>query len=241
MNLRDVDIFVVVAAERRFDVAARRLSLSVIQLREAMRRLEHSVGAPLLADHPDEIRLTMVGAQFRFRAHHILEGLRAAAREARSNPRLLQDGRRNTGRGDSYVNADRLGERLELVVGRRVVARDDHQRARPALRMRYGDVEIDFSARTVSVAKQLISLTKKEFQLFAMIALERGEVCTRNHLIKEIWYRRGSMGQNTLSVHITTLRAKLSRPDLILTIRGIGYRMATSPDLVEAVPAAPAT
>lgn len=94
--------------------------------------------------------------------------------------------------------------------------------------VRRGDVAIDLARLTVRVADQPIPLSTKELQVLTVIAAERGEVCSRERLIAEIWGRPWPGATKTLHVHIATLRAKLGRPDILETIRGVGYRLGHS-------------
>jgi DNA-binding response OmpR family regulator len=94
--------------------------------------------------------------------------------------------------------------------------------------VRRGDVTIDLARLTVTVAGQPVHLATKELQVLIVIAAERGEVCSRERLIAEIWGRPWPGALATLNVHIATLRAKLGRPELIDTVRGIGYRLGST-------------
>ncbi|GAA5159531.1 response regulator transcription factor [Pseudonocardia eucalypti] len=91
--------------------------------------------------------------------------------------------------------------------------------------IRQGDVEIDLVSQTATVAGRRVDLARKEFQILALVAAERGGVCTRERLIAEIWGTPWPGVQDTLNVHVATLRARLRRPDLIKTVRGTGYRL----------------
>lgn len=91
--------------------------------------------------------------------------------------------------------------------------------------VRRGDVAIDLDRLTVSVAGEPVPLSTKELQVLTLIAAERGEVCSRQRLIAEVWGRPWPGATNTLHVHVATLRSKLARPDILETVRGIGYRL----------------
>ena len=75
---------------------------------------------------------------------------------------------------------------------------------------------------------ELLELTPKEFQLLSQLATNPGKVYTREFLLEKIWGYEFIGDTRTVDVHIRHLRQKLekdpSQPELIETIRGIGYR-----------------
>lgn len=104
--------------------------------------------------------------------------------------------------------------------------------------IRRGDVAIDLARLTVRVAGEPVPLSTKELQVLTLIAAERGEVCSRDRLIAEVWGRPWPGATSTLNVHVATLRSKLGRPNILETIRGIGYRLCrTEPDTRAMAPA----
>jgi DNA-binding response OmpR family regulator len=88
-----------------------------------------------------------------------------------------------------------------------------------------GDVRIDLARHEVLVDGQSIALSRKEFQVLALVAGARGTVCSREHVLTEVWGHRGAAESRSLDVHVATLRTKLGRPALIETVRGVGYRL----------------
>ena len=82
-----------------------------------------------------------------------------------------------------------------------------------------------WSASTVTVAGRPVTLTRKEFQVLGMLAASRGAVCTRSRIVAEVWGRTWAGANRTLDVHVATLRTKLGRPELVQTVRGVGYRL----------------
>lgn len=91
--------------------------------------------------------------------------------------------------------------------------------------IRVKDVSIDLMRQIVTVAKARVPLSRKEFQVLALIAEECGEVCSRDRLVQEIWGRPWPGAYSTLNVHIATLRSKIGRPEIVETVRGVGYRL----------------
>lgn len=81
---------------------------------------------------------------------------------------------------------------------------------------------------TVSVDNQPVALTLKEFELLKLLMENRGSVLTRDRILEKIWGYDFDGETRTVDVHIRTLRTKLkSAGDLVETVRGIGYRIAT--------------
>jgi DNA-binding response OmpR family regulator len=87
------------------------------------------------------------------------------------------------------------------------------------------DVEIDLRRYAVTVRGCPVPLTRKEFQVLALLATSGGAVCTRSRIVAEIWGRTWPGANGTLDVHVAVLRSKLGRPDLVQTVRGVGYRL----------------
>ncbi|MBW0105207.1 response regulator transcription factor [Pseudonocardia sp. KRD291] len=89
-----------------------------------------------------------------------------------------------------------------------------------------GDVRVDLGRHLVVVAGENVTLTRKEFQVLAMLARADGAVCTRSQIVAEVWGKSWPGANRTLDVHVATLRTKLGRPELVQTVRGVGYRFA---------------
>ena len=93
----------------------------------------------------------------------------------------------------------------------------------------YGDVSIDVEAHEVRRDGELVELTAKEFDLLAFLASNPGRVFTRRQLLVEVWHSNSEWQQEaTVTEHIRRLRRKIeadhNRPEMILTVRGVGYR-----------------
>jgi two-component system, OmpR family, response regulator RegX3 len=139
-----------------------------------------------------------------------------------------------TARGDE---ADRvLG--LELGADDYVVkpfsARRTSAAATPAATgpQQIGAVELDPSARTVTRDGEPVELTRKEFDLLALLMGQAGTVVSRERLIDEVWDVNWFGSTKTLDVHVSGLRKKLgddsSDPRYLHTVRGVGFRFASS-------------
>ncbi|WP_326569667.1 response regulator transcription factor [Amycolatopsis rhabdoformis] len=125
---------------------------------------------------------------------------------------------------DDYLvkpyDVEELLARVEAVRRRRGERADG-----PAPKIEVGDVTIDLARHEVLVAGEPIALSRKEFQVLALVAGARGSVCSREHVLTEVWGHRGAAESRSLDVHVATLRTKLGRPALIETVRGVGYRL----------------
>jgi len=91
-----------------------------------------------------------------------------------------------------------------------------------------GDVRIDIPRRTVEVRGEPVPLTFVEFELLATLAGQAGVVFSRRQLLERIRGSADYREPRTIDVHVRHLREKLEQdarePELILTVRGVGYR-----------------
>lgn len=92
-----------------------------------------------------------------------------------------------------------------------------------------GDLWIDCRSGEAHIGKRALTLTRKEFTLLCALAQRAGRTVTRDELLNEVWGLEYDGTSNALDVHIRSLRRKLepvpARPQYILTVRGIGYRL----------------
>lgn len=93
-----------------------------------------------------------------------------------------------------------------------------------------GDVQIHTIEAKVFKGRQEVALTALEYRLLLIFANHPGQVLSRNQLLERIWDVAGDfVNDNTLTVYIKRLREKLeddpAQPELIVTVRGLGYRM----------------
>ncbi|WP_242911366.1 response regulator transcription factor [Actinomadura terrae] len=92
----------------------------------------------------------------------------------------------------------------------------------------FGEVTLDLLRRRVLVNGEEVTLTRKEFELLALLAHEPGRTFTREHIMREVWGHDGAGDTRTLGVHMTGLRKKLGVAGLIETVRGVGFRVVGS-------------
>ncbi len=115
--------------------------------------------------------------------------------------------------------------RVKAVLRRAALSGSEERMEAP---IRAGEVEVDFERRQVSVREEPVQLTYVEFEILAALASSPGRVLSRTALLERVWGDSAYRDPRTIDVHIRHLREKLERdsgePELILTVRGVGYR-----------------
>jgi DNA-binding response OmpR family regulator len=95
--------------------------------------------------------------------------------------------------------------------------------------LRVGPVELDRTRRTVAVDGRPVRLTFSEFELMQALMARPGTLLNRQELLRAIWGDGAYRDPRGIDVHVRHLREKLEprpeRPELILTVRGVGYRL----------------
>ena len=92
-----------------------------------------------------------------------------------------------------------------------------------------GDIRINPAEAKVYKNNRPLWLTAQEYRLLLTLAYHRGQVLTRNRILREVWDLAGDfVSDNTLTVYIKRLREKIEddprEPRIIKTVRGLGYR-----------------
>jgi DNA-binding response OmpR family regulator len=87
-----------------------------------------------------------------------------------------------------------------------------------------GGLAIDLSQRLVEFDSRQIDLTYVEFELLRALVAKPGRVFSRQALLQGLWGDYAYREPRTIDVHIRHLREKLGDPELIQTVRGVGYR-----------------
>jgi DNA-binding response OmpR family regulator len=104
----------------------------------------------------------------------------------------------------------------------------------PAKRLRFGSLEIDRDARTVTVSGQPCDLTSYQFDLLVALAERAGRVLTRDQIMEAVRGRELEAFDRSIDVHMGRIRAAIEEdvknPKRILTVRGVGYVFAKQQD-----------
>jgi DNA-binding response OmpR family regulator len=95
-------------------------------------------------------------------------------------------------------------------------------------RYRFGDVEIDFERLRAERQGRALELSAKEFDLLGLLVRRRGEILTRDEILKQVWGYEDPPLTRTVDTHILKLRQKIeadpANPSFIQTVYGAGYR-----------------
>jgi DNA-binding response OmpR family regulator len=103
----------------------------------------------------------------------------------------------------------------------------------PSTSVLNGAIEIQPSRREVRLHGTPLELTALEFELLLHFAQNPGRVYSRAQLLDAVWGYSHEGYEHTVTTHINRLRAKIEvdpmRPQVILTVRGAGYKMRDAP------------
>ena len=94
----------------------------------------------------------------------------------------------------------------------------------------HGDLEIDAGRREARVHGEEVQLAPKEFDLLWELLDHRGLVLTRDQLLERVWGYTFAGDTRTVDVHVRQLRRKLGEASPIVTVWGVGYKVAPPRD-----------
>jgi DNA-binding response OmpR family regulator len=116
----------------------------------------------------------------------------------------------------------------ELATRVKTVLRRARPSPPPRERISVGDLDLDAAKREASRGGASLNLTAKEFDLLWFLASNPNRVFSRDQLMNRVWGYASALDTGTVTVHVRRLREKLeddpSRPRLIETVWGVGYR-----------------
>ena len=96
--------------------------------------------------------------------------------------------------------------------------------------LRHGDLVIDAGRREVRVGEDEVQLAPKEFDLLWELLDHKGLVLTRDQLLERVWGYTFAGDTRTVDVHVRQLRRKLGDASPIVTVWGVGYKVAPTRD-----------
>ena len=137
---------------------------------------------------------------------------------------------------DDYMtkpfNPRELVARVKSILRRSTPARRESESAQ----IQHGDLRVDAGRREVHVGDEEIQLAPKEFDLLWELLDHRGLVLTRDQLLERVWGYTFAGDTRTVDVHVRQVRRKLGDASPIVTVWGVGYKVAPARDSVGASP-----
>lgn len=125
---------------------------------------------------------------------------------------------------DDYITKPFKPKELIARIRARLRRADDE----PAEVLKVGDLTIDVPQHMVSRGDEEIALTPLEFDLLLEMARKPNQVHTRDELLETVWGYRNASDTRLVNVHVQRLRSKIEldpeNPEIILTVRGLGYK-----------------
>jgi two-component system response regulator RegX3 len=136
---------------------------------------------------------------------------------------------------DDYVvkpfSAREVVARIRAVL-RRTESPDEAAEGGP---IEIGDIRLDSARRQVLVAGEVVELSRKEFDVLELLMRNAGAVVRRERLLADVWDTNWFGSTKTLDVHVSGLRRKLrddpNQPRYLHTVRGVGFRFASSDEV----------
>lgn len=127
--------------------------------------------------------------------------------------------------GDDYIikpfSIDELGARVSAHIRR------DHRIAAQSNVRFFGNITIDYTAKTVSADNEVIELAKKEYRIIELLSINCGQVFDKERIYEKIWGYDAEGDSSVIAEHIRRIRAKLSKhgaESRIETVWGMGYK-----------------
>jgi two-component system response regulator MprA len=110
----------------------------------------------------------------------------------------------------------------ELTARVRALLRRNHP---PAEQLAFADLVLDRESLVARHGGRSVDLTRREAELLELLLRNARRVVTRELALEEVWGGEGEVGANVVDRYVAYLRRKLGEPQLIHTIRGVGFRL----------------
>jgi pSer/pThr/pTyr-binding forkhead associated (FHA) protein len=162
---------------------------------------------------------------------------------SRENTRIRREGRRwfveDLGSTNgTYLNGERILTPMNLRDGDAIKVGDIififHDPDTTTRESPIPDVEVDTSAGVVRVNRKPVSLSPKEFMLLAYLYERRCQVCSKDEIGRAVWpeYETGGIFDYQIENLVRRLRTRIefdpANPQLLFTVRGLGYKLMTA-------------
>ena len=136
-----------------------------------------------------------------------------------------------TGADDYVTKPFSMAELVSRV--RAILRRRELDRASTGLAVRdIGRVRLDLGRHQLVVDGAPVAVTRSEFRLLALLASDPERVFSRREIMQHLWESSYVGDERAADIHVSNLRRKIERdpsqPESLVTVRGVGYRLATS-------------
>ena len=167
----------------------------------------------------------------RIRAHSKMPIIMLTARDAAADKVVgLEVG------ADDYIT--KPFDPLEVIARVRAQLRrhqEYNSESRPSEVIQMGNLILNVDEREARLNNYPTNLTDKEFELIHLMARNRGRALSKDWIFEQVWGYDAELGAKALAVYIRRLRCKVEEdpdnPKCILTVRGFGYKIASSEEL----------
>ncbi|KAF0107237.1 MAG: winged helix family two component response transcriptional regulator [Anaerolineaceae bacterium] len=164
----------------------------------------------------------------------------ASARVSREHARLRREGRKwfleDLGSTNgTFLNDERIPRPMELRDGDQIsigeVIFTFHDPDTTTRENPVPDLEVDAAAGVVRVNRRAVTLSPKEYALLAYLHNRRGQVCSKDEIGRAVWpeYEAGGIFDYQIENLVRRLRTRIetdpANPQLLLTVRGLGYKL----------------
>lgn len=107
---------------------------------------------------------------------------------------------------------------------------EEQGRKQPENKIRVGDITLDLDKFEVRIKDEVIDLTLREFEVLKFLAMQTGQIVTREELLEKVWGYEYYGDIRTVDVTVRRIREKIEKdttaPKRLITKRGIGYYLA---------------
>jgi two-component system, OmpR family, response regulator RegX3 len=132
---------------------------------------------------------------------------------------------------DDYVtkpfSTAELLSRVRAILRRRELDRSEGKTVISA-----GPLQLDVTRYEARVGEESVALTPSEFRLLALLAEQPERVFSRREIMQHLWDSQHVGDEHACEVHVSNIRRKIERdpanPELLLTVRGFGYKLASA-------------
>jgi two-component system response regulator RegX3 len=191
----------------------------------ALEALQNTVPSVVVADN-------QACSIHRLRSHRILRATPIIALSGQSTcPE--EDCLDNLEQGADMVHCNQTTK--TLVARIRAILRRKEYRPNTPLRSAASGVQMDLDRHEVTINGQLVELTPKEFRILQCFLESPNRVFSRQEMLNSVWGEGYALEEHALDVHIHSLRQKVevnpAKPKLIVTVRGIGYKLRSATGL----------